>query len=174
MARPNMVPTGKERSFRPDDIIVSKTDLQGKITYANRTFLEVAGYHEDEVIGLQHNMIRHPDMPRCVFELLWTMLKASKEVFAYVVNLAKNGDHYWVYAHVTPTFDRNNQIVGYHSSRRVPSRQQIQTVEPLYRTLCQEEERHSNKKKAIQASTQMLQDVLKGKGMDYAEFVWTI
>src|ERR1700761_62065 len=95
-------PTGKERLWGAEDIIVSKTNLKGIITYANLTFLQVAGYSEEEVLGKPHSIIRHPDMPRCVFKLLWDSISAGGEIFAYVLNLASNGDHYWVLAHVTP------------------------------------------------------------------------
>jgi PAS domain-containing protein len=77
-------PTDVERTFREDQIIVSKTNTKGIITYANRTFLEVALYTEQEVLGQPHNMIRHPDMPRCVFKLLWDTLVTGNEIFAYV------------------------------------------------------------------------------------------
>ena len=109
--------TGIERKFADDDIIVSKTDLKGRITYANQIFLEIAGYTEKEVLGQPHSMIRHPGMPRCVFKLLWQTIEAGHEIFAYVVNRAKNGDHYWVYAHVTPSFDSTGKIVCCSSCR---------------------------------------------------------
>lgn len=94
-------PTGQARTFAPDELIVSKTDPKGRITYANDVFLRVSGYELDEVIGQPHNIIRHPEMPRAVFRLLWRQLAAGQEVFAFINNLAKNGDHYWVLAHVT-------------------------------------------------------------------------
>jgi PAS domain S-box-containing protein len=81
-------PTGRERTWGDEEIIVSKTDLKGIITYANRTFLNVAGYTEEEVLGKPHNMIRHPDMPRCVFKLLWDTIESGNEIFAYVKNMA--------------------------------------------------------------------------------------
>lgn len=114
--------TGVERYFDEEEVIVSKTDVKGIITYANRVFLRVAGYDEEGLLGRPHNIIRHPDMPRCVFKLLWDKLEQQEEVFAYVVNLAKNGDHYWVFAHVTPSIDRRSRVVGYHSNRRVHCR----------------------------------------------------
>ncbi|MEK9753939.1 MAG: PAS domain-containing protein [Rhodospirillaceae bacterium] len=86
MARPTLPPTGVERTFEPGDIIVSKTDLTGVITYANRTFCKVAGYDERELVGQQHNIVRHPDMPRCVFKCLWDTIVTGKEIFAFVVN----------------------------------------------------------------------------------------
>ena len=97
--------TGVERFFDKDEIIVSKTDLKGRMTYCNDVFLRIAGYTEQELLGQPHSIIRHPDMPRCVFKLLWDTIGAGKEIFAYVINRAKNGDHYWVLAHVTPSRD---------------------------------------------------------------------
>jgi len=120
--RSNTTVTGKERFFDDSEIIVSKTDTGGRITYANDVFLRVAGYNEGEVLNKPHSLIRHPDMPRCVFKLLWDTIQAKSEVFAYVVNMCKNGDHYWVFAHVTPSYDTTGKVVNYHSSRRVPER----------------------------------------------------
>ncbi|MBV5345526.1 MAG: PAS domain-containing protein, partial [Rhodoferax sp.] len=82
----------------------------------------ISGYEEFEIIGAPHSILRHPDMPRCVFKLLWDSIKNNEEIFAYVLNKSKNGDHYWVHAHVTPTVNRKNEIIGYHSNRRAPSR----------------------------------------------------
>ena len=109
MREPTVTPTGVERFFPEDEVIVSKTDFKGRITYANETFLNIAGFTEDEILGQPHSIIRHPDMPRCVFKLLWDTIKARSEIFAYVLNMAKNGDHYWVFAHVTPTFDASGK-----------------------------------------------------------------
>lgn len=112
MARPAIHPTGREVFFDRSDVIVSKTDLAGRITYANDVFLAIAGYEEEEVLGEAHNLIRHPDMPRTVFAFLWEALKAGEEVFAYVKNMTKAGDHYWVLAHVTPSRDEAGQVIG--------------------------------------------------------------
>lgn len=165
-------PTGQEVFFDRDDLIVSKTNLKGHITYANNTFLEIAGYTEAEVMGQPHNLIRHPDMPRCVFKLLWDTLQAGTEIFAYVVNSTKRGDHYWVLAHVTPSFDQNGGIVGYHSTRRVPNPQTIQDIiVPLYRDLVQIEESHANRKDGMEASFQKVLEILAEKNIPYDEFV---
>jgi len=165
-------PTGHEVFFDRDDLIVSKTNLKGHITYANNTFLEVAGYTEAEVMGQPHNLIRHPDMPRCVFKLLWDTLQAGTEIFAYVVNLTKCGDHYWVLAHVTPSYDPSGGIVGYHSTRRVPNPQTVQDIiVPLYRDLVQIEESHANRKDGMEASFQKVLEILAEKNVPYDEFV---
>ncbi len=165
-------PTGREVFFDKDDLIVSKTNLKGHITYANDIFLDIAGYTEAEVIGKPHNMIRHPEMPRCVFKLLWDTVQAGTEIFAYVVNMAKNGDHYWVLAHVTPSYGAKGSIVGYHSTRRVPNPQTIQKIiQPLYRDLSRIEQDRSNRKDGMAASHQKLLDILAEKNIQYDEFV---
>lgn len=167
-------PTGVERTFEPDEIIVSKTDTKGVITYANRVFLRVSGYTEMELVGQPHNLIRHEAMPRCVFKLLWDELQNGHEVFAYVVNQAKNGDHYWVLAHVTPTFDDEGRIVGYHSSRRVPDRSAVDTAAGLYRALRAEEVRLGDGAEALAASAAILESQLEAAGASYHEFVFTL
>lgn len=172
MSRPIIKPTGSERTFSPDDIIVSKTDTKGIITYANKVFLDIAGYNEAEVMNQPHNVIRHPDMPRCVFNLLWDTIAQGKEIFAYVINLAKNGDHYWVYAHVTPTYDSNMNIVGYHSSRRVPRADVMPGIKELYTKLLDIENNHSGSPKdALNASMGAVSQILKDKGVSYDEFI---
>ncbi len=115
--------TGRERFFDQDEIIVSKTDLKGHIQYANRVFMRVGAFEDREVMGAPHSILRHPDMPRCVFKLLWDRIQEGHELFAYVLNRANNGDHYWVLAHVTPSFDGSGNLNGYHSNRRVPNRE---------------------------------------------------
>ena len=167
-------PTGVERHFANDEIIVSKTDLKGRITYANRTFLRIADFEEHEVLGAPHSIVRHPDMPRCVFKLLWDVLAMKKEVFAYVVNLARTGDHYWVFAHVTPSFGEDNEVVGYHSNRRTPKKSALDTVIPLYQALLAEENKHSDRKQGMASSFKMLTDLLEEKGVAYDEFVFSL
>jgi PAS domain S-box-containing protein len=164
--------TGVERFFDDNDIIVSKTDLKGRITYANHVFLDVAGYTEHEVMGQPHSIIRHPDMPRCVFKLLWDTIQAGSEIFAYVVNRAKNGDHYWVLAHVTPSYDGNGDIIGYHSNRRVPDRRVVtEHIVPLYAALLAEENKHANRKEGMLAGVDMVAGLLEERGVPYDEFV---
>jgi PAS domain S-box-containing protein len=167
-------PTANERTFAEDDIIVSKTDEKGRITYANDVFLDVALYTEAEVLGQPHSMVRHPDMPRCVFKVLWDTIQARKEIFAYVKNMAKNGDFYWVFAHVTPSFDANRNVIGFHSNRRCPRRDAIAKIEPVYRQLVTEENRHPDRKVGMEASGAMLAQTLIDAGVDYDEFVFSL
>lgn len=167
-------PTGVERTFGEDEIIVSKTDRRGVITYANDVFLRVSAYDEADVVGQPHNIIRHPDMPRCVFKLLWATLAEQREIFAYIVNLAADGAHYWVLAHVTPSFDPAGRVVGYHSNRRSPHRGAVTAAAELYARLRAEEQRHARPADAINASWRLLQDVLAERGQSYEEFVWDL
>lgn len=167
--------TGVEQFFGDDEIIVSKTNLKGHLTYCNDVFLRIAGYSEKECIGQPHSMIRHPDMPRSIFGLLWDTIQAGDEIFAYVVNRCKNGDHYWVIAHVTPSRNAAGEIIGYHSNRRVPDPDIIQgTIVPLYKSLKEEETRHSNRKDGLIAANAMISDHLKSLNKPYDEFVATL
>lgn len=167
--------TGQERFFDKDEIIVSKTDLKGRITYANRVFMRVGLYDEKELIGAPHSILRHPDMPRCVFKLLWDQISVGKEIFAYVINRAKNGDHYWVLAHVTPSYDVSGAIDGYHSNRRVPDKKVLNDVIiPTYRALLDVENRNKNAKEGMQQSYDILQKILTEKGMCYDEFIFSL
>ncbi len=174
MARPTLPPTGIERTWPEHLLIVSKTDTRGIITYANEVFCEVAGYAPAELEGQSHNIIRHPDMPRCVFKLLWDTISAGEEIFAYVVNQAKTGDHYWVFAHVTPTFDAAGRIVGYHSSRRVPTKGAVAAAKALYADLLAIEARHASPKDGMAAAAAALGETLKARKLDYDEFVFSL
>ena len=166
-------PTTIERVMREDDFIVSMTDLKGRITYGNRIFIEFSGYTSDELIGTQHNIIRHPDMPRGVFNLLWEKIKGGDECFAYVKNMSKDGGFYWVFANVTPTFDLSGNITGYLSVRRKPKISGIQIVTDLYAAMLAEEKK-VGAAQAIAASTRLLLDVLNEKGLSYDELILAI
>lgn len=174
MIRTMVRPTGVEQMLGEEELIVSKTDLKGRITYANDVFIRMARYPAGELIGAPHSIIRHPDMPRCVFKLLWDTIEAKQEIFAYVVNLAGDGSHYWVFAHVTPTFDGAGNIIGYHSNRRRPERAPIEKVKPVYKLLCEEEARHANAKEGLRASFDMMINFLKQQGVAYDEFVLSL
>ena len=169
----HVAPTGRIRTFDPDEVIVSKTDLRGRITYVNDVFLKVSGYEEAEVIGKPHNLIRHPEMPRAVFSLLWSEITSGREIFAYVNNLAKDGASYWVLAHVTPS-RVGGETVGYHSNRRVPDALALRSIEPVYAALLAEERRHAKPADALAASLGMLEQVLESKALTYDEFVWSL
>ncbi len=167
-----IVPTGRETHFDVEELIVSKTDLKGRITYANDLFIRVSGFSEAELLGKPHNLIRHPDMPACVFQLLWDTIQRREEIFAYVLNLSKDGSHYWVFAHVTASYDLSGSHVGYHSNRRVPYSDALPAVQSLYATLRAEERKHAVKKDGIQASSRILHELLNEQGKSYGQLVF--
>ena len=166
--------TGVERTFEEDETIVSKTDLKGHITYANDVFIRVSGFSEEELYGQPHNIIRHPEMPRCVFKLLWDTVAEGGEIFAYVINRCKNGDHYWVFAHVTPSYAKDGSINGYHSSRRVPNPLALEKVKPLYARLLEEEGRFPNRKEGMHSATDLLGHIVEKQGTSYDKLVFSL
>lgn len=170
MKRKDIIPTDKERFMRENDFIVSKTDLTGRITYGNEIFIEFSGYDENELLGSQHNIVRHPDMPRVVFKLLWDYLAADKEIFAYVKNMSKDGSFYWVFTHVAPIFDKNKAKVGYTSVRRMPNPKAVAIVAEVYKSML-EAEKQAGAKDAMAASGAVLGKLLEDKGVTYDELI---
>jgi len=154
-----ITPTQVERVMRENDFIVSKTNPKGIITYG-------------KLIGSQHNIIRHPDMPRSAFKLAWDTIQAGKEFFAYVKNMSKDGGYYWVFTHITPDFDANGGIVGYTSVRRCPKRSAIDAI-TLYAQMLAAEKK-AGARDAIAAGTGVLVDVMKQTGMGYEELIFAL
>ncbi len=130
----NMPVTNNEVVVPEGVTITSKTDMKGIITHANPAFIEISGFSEKELVGKNHNIVRHPDMPPIAFEGLWDDMKAGKTWTGIVKNRCKNGDFYWVEANVTPIYE-NGHLTGYLSVRTRPSRQQIEQAEALYRKI---------------------------------------
>jgi PAS domain S-box-containing protein len=159
--------------MREDDFIVSKTDLKGRITYGNRIFIEFSGYSENELLGSQHNIIRHPDMPRGVFKFLWDTIQAKEECCAYVKNMAKDGSYYWVFANVTPEYDKSGSVTGYFSVRRKPREEAVKLMAGIYKTML-EIERQAGPKDACNASLKHLTGLLAEKGVSYSGFILSI
>ncbi len=162
-------PTDVEKIFSHDEIIVSKTDTRGNITYGNRLFSKLAGYTEEEFLYQPHSMIRHPDMPKLIFKALWDTIAQGKEINAYVKNLSKDGGFYWVYANVTPSFDKNGNIIGYYSVRRKPNPIGLEIIEPFYHEL--------KKAEAVggsHESTKLLVQLLNSKGLSYDELIFRL
>ena len=167
-------PTGIERPWPEEGIIVTKTDLKGIITYVNDVFLEMAILTEKEAIGKPHNIIRHPDMPRCVFKLMWDTLEQGKEVLAYVKNMATNGDHYWTFASITQILDSTGKPIGYQAPRLRMRPSQIEKIEPYYQKLLAEEQKYESPKDGMAASSAMLEAILADKKLTYKQFVFLI
>ncbi len=162
-------PTEKEIVLSEHDFIISKTDTKGKITYGNQSFIYYSGYREDEILGKPHNIIRHPDMPRSVFRLMWQTLQKGEEFFGYVKNLRKDGGYYWTFANVTPSYAPNGQLIGYYSVRRKPEPDRLTLFAELYQQMVAMEKKFNSSKAAMDASFRLLEDTL-GE-ISYHEFI---
>lgn len=126
--------TDIETPYPDGKLIVSTTNPQGIITHVNRSFVEMSGYTEEELIGAPHSILRHPDMPPAAFKDLWDTLAKGEKWQGFVKNLRKDGGFYWVKATVIPNI-RNGQLMGYTSVRRKPSRSKVEECGKLYPTL---------------------------------------
>jgi PAS domain S-box-containing protein len=158
-----------ELQMKSGEFIVSKTDLRGNITYGSETFIEMSGYTESELLNAPHNILRHEDMPKVVFKLLWERVQEPEGIYAYVKNKTKNGDYYWVFAYVTPSYDPSGNKIGYYSVRRAPTLKAKAAIEPLYRELLQAE-----RQGGMSASQSRLNAILNEKGMTYDQFVFDL
>ncbi len=160
-------PTGKEIKLKSHKYIVSKTDEKGKILYANDYFCEVSGYKEFELVGSPHNIVRHPDMPKAVFYLLWEYIQNGRNITAVVKNMAKNGDHYWV---VTDFEVRRNsatqEINQYVAFRHAVSKKVLKEIEPLYAKMLEIE-----KADGMAASVDYLNSYLDARRMNYNQYI---
>ncbi len=130
----NMPVTNEEVAMNKGQILISRTDLKGIITYANDEFVAISGFSRDELIGQHHNIVRHPDMPAEAFADLWQTIKARSPWQGIIKNRTKSGAYYWVEANVLPVF-KNQKADGYISVRRMPSREKIEQAERLYQQL---------------------------------------
>jgi PAS domain S-box-containing protein len=169
----SIVPTQREKVMREDDFLVSRTDLKGRLTYGNQIFIEYSGYSEQELLGQQHNIVRHPDMPRGIFKFLWDTLHTQKECFAYVKNMSRDGSFYWVFANVTPSLDAQGKVEGYFSVRRKPKSQAIATVTEIYTNML-DAERRAGPRDACDASLAILAGLLTQKGVSYESFILSV
>jgi len=133
----NITPIDEEYIF-DKGLIISSTDTKGIITYVNRKFCEISGYTKNELKGINHNIVRHPDMPKMAFSEIWTTIQAKKEWTGIVKNLRKDGRYYWVYSHISPV-EEDGLIIGYTAARRPASRTEIEETLPIYQTLLEKE-----------------------------------
>ena len=147
--------------------IVSRTDRKGIITYGNDYFIEISGYEEDELIGHPHNIIRHPDMPKIAFKLMWDRIKDGKNFIALVKNLAKDGRYYWVVTDFEPKIDPiTNEIVSYTAFRKAAPKKAIEEIEPIYAKLLELE-----KEVGVEASEEYFRTFLDEKKTTYDDFI---
>ena len=152
----------EEIQLDPKRYIVSETDAKGRITFCNDYFIEVCGYTKDELLGSAHNIVRHPDMPKIVFKLLWDTIRQGKNINAVVKNLAKDGRYYWIFTEFASRKDADtDEIIGYTASRKSISKYVIEVMADLYAKLIEIEE-----KEDIIASEKYLITFLKDKDED--------
>lgn len=160
-------PLDQEIKLDPKRYIVSKTDAKGIIEYGNDYFVEISGYKESELIGQPHNIVRHPDMPKVAFKLMWERISKGENFVAIVKNMAKDGRYYWVFTEFEPKVDAlSNAITGYTAFRKAAPQKAIDAVAPIYKKLLEIEE-----KGGVEASEKYLKGFLEEKKMTYDEFV---
>ena len=159
------IPTDAEHPVTDVDIIVSKGDEKGDITYANPIFFKLAGYTQAELLEKPHSIIRHPDMPKIIFKYLWDNLKSGEDVKAFVKNLCKDGGFYWVFAYVRVATNPDGSFRNYVSTRRGMSKAAREVIEPLYKELLAAEESGG-----MDASLPILEAFLKDNGASLDRF----
>ena len=156
----------KEISIGSRDILVTRTDHAGIINYGNDAFLRISGYSANETIGENHNFIRHPDMPKVIFHLMWKSIKKRKNITAIVKNRAKDGSYYWVITDFKTQEDYSGAIKDHIAYRRAVSKSALEVIEPLYKTLLKIE-----KESGVNASIIYLNRYLAERELDYNTFI---
>lgn len=165
MLRPT--PIDEEIVLDSKKYIVSKTDTKGVIEYGNDYFVAISGYQEHELIGQPHNIIRHPDMPKVAFKLMWDHLQKGENFVALVKNLAKNGKYYWVFTEFEAKTDPlTNKIVSYTAFRKAAPRKAVEAITPIYKKLIDIENQSG-----MEASEKYLLGYLEDKGTNYDDFI---
>jgi hypothetical protein len=160
-------PVNKEIEIDPKRYIVSKTDQKGIIQYGNEYFVEISGYKESELVGKPHNIIRHPDMPKAIFKVMWDRLDARKNVIALVKNLSKSGRYYWVMTDFDVKVNKaTNETLGYFAYRRAAPKHAVKTIEKLYAKLVEIE-----KESGVKGSESYLTGYLEERGQTYDEYI---
>lgn len=161
------IPIDKEVSWDKTQTIMSKTDLYGTIEYANEVFVDVCGYEDYELMAQPHNIVRHPDMPKVVFKVLWENIQKGNQFHGIVKNLAKSGRYYWVITNFEYSRDENGDIVNYIARRKaVPQDVITKHIEPLYKKLLQIE--HVS---GVGASEKYLIGFLEEQGLSYVDLI---
>ena len=164
-------PIDEEVIVRPKKMIVSNTNSRGIIWGVNHNFIEISGYSFDELKGSNHNIIRHPDMPKIIFKLLWNRILAGKHIFAFVKNLRKDGKYYWVVADFEIMFKRDNpdEIYKFYAYRKAAPRNALKEIIPLYQKLLEMEQEGG-----MEESGKYLNNYLKKKNLTYDEYVLSL
>ena len=160
-----ITPTDIEQEVRNVDVIISKGDEKGDITYANPIFFKLAGYEQNELIEKPHSIIRHPDMPKVIFKTLWDNLKSGNDVHTFVKNLSKDGSFYWVYAFVRVATNPDGSFRNYVSTRKTMSQTARDIIIPLYAKLVEAENGGG-----MDESSNVLEEFLSSNGASLETF----
>jgi len=166
-----VTPNNNKYVLDANELLTSKTDTQGRIIYSSPNFIKASKYQEEELFNQPHNIIRHPDMPKTIFALLWENIKQHNEFFGYIKNLCKDGSFYWVYANITSSFSPDETHLGYYSVRRAPDKEKLSRIKTLYSEMLRVEQQAPNDELAIQAGRQVLNQELNNKKQEYHEFI---
>ncbi|ATA76133.1 putative PAS/PAC sensor protein [Capnocytophaga canimorsus] len=167
---PRPIPIDKEVVWDKSKVIISETDSFGTITNVNDVFVDVSGYSPNELIGQPHNLIRHPDMPKLAFKMLWDNLKSGNNFAGVVKNLAKSGEYYWVITDFEIIRDPMGNITHYIARRKsVPTPVIDNYVTPLYETLLKLE-----KIGGMDLSARYFKNYLDKQGKDYMDFIMSV
>ncbi len=156
----------KEIFISSKDILITRTDHAGVMNYGNDSFLRISGYSKEEVIGSNHNLIRHPDMPKVIFYLMWKSIKKRKNITAIIKNLTKDGRYYWVITDFKAQEDYSGSIQNHIAYRRAVPKSALEVIEPLYNTLLRIENDHG-----MNASLIYLKRYFQERDVTYNEFV---
>ncbi len=164
LSRPT--PINREIIFDKNLVLLSITDNKGIIEYCNDDFVEISGYEEYELAGFPHNIVRHPDMPKTIFKLMWSRIQNKENVIAIIKNMSKTGRYYWVYTDFIVKEDEQGNIIGYKAYRKAAPRKAIETMIPIYKKLKDIED-----VKGVDIAEKFLHGYLDGIGTYYDKFV---
>jgi len=147
-------------------VMVSRTDTEGNIVYCNPTFLEVNGFRGSEIIHQPHSIVRHPDMPKTIFHIIWSIISQGMPIQAVLKNQTNNGEYYWTLMTIKPQKDRDNKVISYVAYGKQAPDSVIRTIQELYRLLYDVEKDHG-----IDAALEYLESYLDEQGMTYSEYM---
>jgi PAS domain S-box-containing protein len=159
-----------EHLLQPDEYIISTANSRGRITSVNEVLIRCSGYSRKELINAPHSIIRHPDVPRALFWMMYESLREGEDFYGYIKNLRKDGGYYWVFAHVRPEHDSNGNVCAYRSVRRAPRRSAVSTIVDLYQQMLAAQQTVSTKF-AIPAGLSVLKRYLGDRGLSYEQFI---
>ena len=169
---PTHLSVDNEITLEKDAFIISKTDLNDCITYANQNFFQISGYSEKELIGKNHDIIRNNLMPLGIYNLMLEHLNAKEEFFGYIVNRNKDKSYYWTLINISPFYEKD-KLTGYFAVHRAPSAQALNIIKPLYQLMCQTEKSASPEQQLPMSSAILWQAITK-EYQTYAEFILSL